>query len=193
MTDDTSTATRSGTRQRIQQVALELFGEYGYDKTSLREIAERLGVTKAALYYHFKSKEAIVASVFEDMYDGMDDFVRWAKDQPRTREGRRAIAERYVQNSRSGTLVMRLYQENQPAMRELKVGEQMRDKLIELVNTLTPPDASIADKLRIRVALFSVQLSRFSMKDTPTDQLEPAIIEVVTELLDSVDWTTPAA
>jgi AcrR family transcriptional regulator len=44
------------TRARIQQVALELFAEQGYDKTSLREIAERLDVTKAALYYHFKSK-----------------------------------------------------------------------------------------------------------------------------------------
>src|ERR1039457_770640 len=51
---------RGDTRQRIQAVALELFAEQGYEKTSLREIAERLGVTKAALYYHFKSKEAIV-------------------------------------------------------------------------------------------------------------------------------------
>ena len=48
---------RGDTRVRIQQVALELFAEQGYERTSLREIAERLGVTKAALYYHFKSKE----------------------------------------------------------------------------------------------------------------------------------------
>src|SRR5215470_13688163 len=37
------------TRTRIQRVALELFTEHGYEATSLREIAERLGVTKAAL------------------------------------------------------------------------------------------------------------------------------------------------
>lgn len=43
-------------RERILDVALELFTEQGYDKTSLREIADRLGVTKAALYYHFPSK-----------------------------------------------------------------------------------------------------------------------------------------
>ena len=47
-------------------MALELFAEQGYEKTSLREIAERLGVTKAALYYHFKSKEDIVRSFTED-------------------------------------------------------------------------------------------------------------------------------
>ncbi|HEX6487275.1 MAG TPA: helix-turn-helix domain-containing protein, partial [Candidatus Dormibacteraeota bacterium] len=36
---------RGDTRARIQQIALELFAEHGYERTSLREIAERLGVT----------------------------------------------------------------------------------------------------------------------------------------------------
>jgi AcrR family transcriptional regulator len=53
-------APRGETRERILDVALELFNEQGYDKTSLREIAERLGVTKAALYYHFQNKEDIL-------------------------------------------------------------------------------------------------------------------------------------
>src|SRR5580693_702234 len=45
------------TRERILDIALELFTEQGYDKTSLRDIAERLGTTKAALYYHFERKQ----------------------------------------------------------------------------------------------------------------------------------------
>ncbi|HEY3771594.1 MAG TPA: TetR/AcrR family transcriptional regulator [Solirubrobacteraceae bacterium] len=48
------------TRERILDIALELFTEQGYDKTSIRDIAERLGFTKAALYYHFKSKADIL-------------------------------------------------------------------------------------------------------------------------------------
>ena len=51
---------RGSTRERILDIALELFNEQGYDKTSLREIAERLQVTKAALYYHFERKEDIL-------------------------------------------------------------------------------------------------------------------------------------
>ena len=50
----------SSTRERILDIALELFTERGYDKTSLRDIAERLGTTKAALYYHFERKEDIL-------------------------------------------------------------------------------------------------------------------------------------
>src|ERR1700749_1639001 len=51
---------QGSTRERILDIALELFSEQGYDKTSLRDIAERLGTTKAALYYHFARKEDIL-------------------------------------------------------------------------------------------------------------------------------------
>src|SRR6266516_1708828 len=80
---------RGDTRERIQAIALELFAEQGYEKTSLREIAERLGVTKAALYYHFKSKEDIVRSFVADRAGAMTRFVAWAKAQPRTLDARR--------------------------------------------------------------------------------------------------------
>ena len=75
--------------QRIQAVALELFTEQGYEETSLREIAERLGVTKAALYYHFKSKDEIVASFVEDRLAPIDELIAWAEiaAAPRPRPG----------------------------------------------------------------------------------------------------------
>jgi len=47
-------------RERILDVALDLFIEHGYDGTSLREVAEQLGVTKAALYYHFEGRVTLV-------------------------------------------------------------------------------------------------------------------------------------
>jgi AcrR family transcriptional regulator len=51
------------TRERILDVALDLFTEKGYDKTTLREIAEQLGFTKAALYYHFPGKKDILLAL----------------------------------------------------------------------------------------------------------------------------------
>jgi AcrR family transcriptional regulator len=48
------------TRERILDVAQELFTRQGYDKTSLRDIAERLQISKAALYYYFQRKEEIL-------------------------------------------------------------------------------------------------------------------------------------
>jgi AcrR family transcriptional regulator len=53
------------TRERILEVARRLFTGQGYDATSLREIADDLGFTKAALYYHFQSKEQILAALVQ--------------------------------------------------------------------------------------------------------------------------------
>ena len=45
------------TKDRILEEALKLFAQSGYMGTSMNDIADRLGVTKAALYKHYKSKQ----------------------------------------------------------------------------------------------------------------------------------------
>ena len=82
------------TRSRLREVALQLFAEQGYEKTSLREIAERLGVTKAALYYYFKSKEDIVRSLVEDYVAEVDELIAWGKQQPRSAATRATMSAR---------------------------------------------------------------------------------------------------
>lgn len=52
-----------GTRDRILEVALELFSRQGYEGTSIRDIAERMSITKAAVYYHFRAKEELLADL----------------------------------------------------------------------------------------------------------------------------------
>jgi AcrR family transcriptional regulator len=68
---------RSGreTRTEILTVASELFTEQGYEATSLREIAERLGITKAALYYHFPSKDDILRALVEPVMGVVRELV----------------------------------------------------------------------------------------------------------------------
>jgi AcrR family transcriptional regulator len=66
------------TRQEILDVATELFIEQGYEKTSLREISERIGVTKAALYYHFPSKQQILEVLVTPAFGMLSGVVeRW--------------------------------------------------------------------------------------------------------------------
>lgn len=59
------------TKAEIHRAALALFSSQGYEKTSLREIAEQVGITKASLYYHYSSKQellrAIMGTFFEDI------------------------------------------------------------------------------------------------------------------------------
>ncbi|GAA5159755.1 MULTISPECIES: TetR/AcrR family transcriptional regulator [Amycolatopsis] len=68
MTAGTAPATAGGqedTRTRLLATALRLFTEHGVEATSLQMIADALGVTKAAVYYHFKTKDEIAGAVAE--------------------------------------------------------------------------------------------------------------------------------
>ncbi|OSC39990.1 TetR/AcrR family transcriptional regulator [Mycobacterium decipiens] len=69
------TKPRSDTRQRIQEVARELFLRQGVQRTSLQDIADKLGITKPALYYHFTSREDLVRSIVVPLIDEGERFV----------------------------------------------------------------------------------------------------------------------
>jgi len=60
-----------GARERVLTAALELFGEHGVSGTSLQMIADRIGVTKAAVYHQFHSKEEIVLGVLEPAMESL--------------------------------------------------------------------------------------------------------------------------
>ncbi len=53
------------TKERIFDVALDLFSKKGYDSVSLREIAEEVGIKKSSIYSHYPSKEAILIDIFQ--------------------------------------------------------------------------------------------------------------------------------
>ncbi len=55
----------SAARMRVVTAALELFGSHGVSGTSLQMIADAVGVTKAAVYHQFKTKEAIVVAAVD--------------------------------------------------------------------------------------------------------------------------------
>jgi AcrR family transcriptional regulator len=88
--------TQQDTRGRILDVALELFSEHGFDGTTLQQIADRLGFTKAALYYHFRSKDdlldALHAPAVADIEELLDDY----EDEPITQARRRAFVQDYL-------------------------------------------------------------------------------------------------
>jgi len=57
------------TRLRIMEAAIDLFGEYGFDGASTRDIAARAGVNAPALQYYFENKEGVLRACAEHMAD----------------------------------------------------------------------------------------------------------------------------
>ncbi|MFD0657356.1 TetR/AcrR family transcriptional regulator [Thermocatellispora tengchongensis] len=59
------------TRERILRAAQELFAQHGYQQTSVRAIAERLGLTKTAVLYHFGTKAEILSALATPILDDL--------------------------------------------------------------------------------------------------------------------------
>ncbi|MER5727850.1 helix-turn-helix domain-containing protein [Streptomyces sp. NPDC002138] len=176
---------RGNTRQLIQDVALELFAEQGYEKTSLREIAERLEVTKAALYYHFKTKEEILISIFDDTTRPIDELITWAGEQPRTLETKQEMLRRYSEAMCSGAQLYRFMQENQATMRELSIGEIVKKRMLKMVDLLRTDEAPLPDQVRCVSAIFTLHAGMMFLQHVEADPEETrlAALEVATDLI----------
>jgi AcrR family transcriptional regulator len=195
---------RGDTRVRIQQVALELFAEQGYDRTSLREIAERLGVTKAALYYHFKSKEDIVRSFTEDHFARIDALIAWGREQPPSALTAQELLDRYITIVMDSGEVFRFLERNQATVHGTEDGKhrftQFRPRLAALIDIIAGPAAPPRDRIRAAAALFAVSTScMFFMKDVPEaglnallpapptqEELREIVLEFATDLTSGV-------
>lgn len=68
------------TVRKILDVSTRLFLEKGYEKTSMQDIVKALGMSKGAVYHHFKSKEELFTQVVENFYSKSDWFAEIAAD-----------------------------------------------------------------------------------------------------------------
>ncbi|MFG2951011.1 TetR/AcrR family transcriptional regulator [Streptomyces adustus] len=164
----------SDTKAEIRSVAMELFTEKGYEATSLREIAERLGVTKAALYYHFTSKEDIVVSLFAEHLATFDELIAWARTQtPGPQLLTQAIDRMIDMASERGSRMVRFALANQRVIKDLHPGHQsVHERMNTLFDALTGPGASVEEALRIRMALLSVNFTYFAAQGLDASDAE---------------------
>jgi AcrR family transcriptional regulator len=180
------------TRERILDVALDLFIEKGYDKTTLREIAEQLGFTKAALYYHFPSKQRILialhlrlhalfeASVAET--GGFDaDPAQWP-----------TVFDHLISEMLAHRKLFLMHDRNRAAFEELHLEDQEHenahdDMEEQFRRVLNDPDVPLHDKVRLTCAqgviIAGVILSGDELSEVSSADLAAELRSAVRDLL----------
>jgi AcrR family transcriptional regulator len=170
------------TRALVRRIALRLFTEQGYEATSLRQIADELGINKASLYYHFDSKEAILQSLFDERGTEAEQLAAWLRQQPRTPDLLEAAVLRWVDSFTVEKLHgIRFLSANPLIARTLagrpggdRIGASLNHVVDELAALL--PDPSAQNVLLLRMALLSINAA---VQAAPaTDTGDEAVVAV---------------
>jgi AcrR family transcriptional regulator len=150
------------TRALARRTALRLFTEQGYEATSLRQIADELGINKASLYYYFESKEAILQSLVEERGIEAEQLLTWLRAEPRTPDQLAAAVLRWVDSCTAEKLQgIRFMNANPLIARTLAGGpggNRIGTSLNQFVDELTTllPDPSPQNVLLLRMAVLSI-------------------------------------
>ncbi|MGY4644350.1 TetR/AcrR family transcriptional regulator [Cellulomonas sp. URHB0016] len=167
--ESTVGARRSGaeTRSAIQRAALELFTTQGYQATSMREIADALGIKKASLYYHFAGKDDIVRSLFVERGHEAEALLEWIADQPRTPDLPKAAVLRWVDTFSTDKLRGIRFVGANPLLMSAIAGQsadRIGSALTALVDALAPllPDGRPDNVLQLRMALLSINAAVYA-------------------------------
>jgi AcrR family transcriptional regulator len=169
------------TRARIQRVAIELFSEQGVRQTSLRDIADRLGVTKPALYYHFASREDLLNSLVQPL---IEDFEAYAAEQQAAApvEARELLGSYFDLAYRHRTLIQ-LAIRDLAVLHELKLADRFLQWRAQLADLLIGPAPAFADQVRCMVALGGLSDCAVMIDHVPVTELRSAAVDAAYDSL----------
>jgi AcrR family transcriptional regulator len=142
-------------------------------------------VTKAALYYHFKSKDEIVSSFAEDRLRRLDEIIEWAQAQPPGPERRQELLSRYADEffASNHPSVMRFFEQNQTVVKTMSAGIEMRDRIMRVATLMADDADGPEEQLRGALALFAVHGSWFAIKsDIPIEERKRVALSVAEDL-----------
>ena len=184
---------RGSTRERILDVALELFSEQGYEQTSLREIAERLGVTKAALYFHFEHKEDILLQLHMRLHalgrEGIDELAELADDQQRADAWPRVMdhfIEQVIENRDLFLFHVRNYRALSVLADNPEHQAENEDIQQRIVRLLESPEIPLAQRVRMAAsigALTGIVGAGGAFGEVPPAELAALVRAAVADLL----------
>ena len=151
------------TRERILDIALELFVARGYEKTSLRDIAERLGTTKAALYYHFERKQDILFELHMRLHalgrEALERLEQLEDGQARA-DAWPGLVDDFIDQVLENRELVLLHQRNHNALEELLNDERHQaendDIEQQFRRVLESPAIPLAQRVRMACSLGAV-------------------------------------
>ena len=181
----TRAAQAERTRQQILETAERLFADQGYDATSLQMIADEMGLTKAAVYYHFPAKVDIRHAILMPKVEQLKALI----DEAAAIRGRRARVEHLVDGFVDFFVASRQYPltSTDPAAKREKLDEEplsMRRRVVALVFGDSPTGA---ERLAVG-AVSSIPELLPQLADLSDEELREALRTTMLRILRVPSW-----
>ena len=178
------------TRERILDVALDLFIEKGFDGTSLREIAEKLGFTKAALYYHYASKDDILMALHMRLHDVGRDGIKQLTGGPVSLAAWESLVDTVLGQMLAQRKLYLMHERNQAALEKLHRKDhdaEHEDLQQRFRQMLADPAIPLRDRVKMASsfgAIFSVLfMAGDAFEGTTTQELGELLRQTIHDIL----------
>jgi AcrR family transcriptional regulator len=182
----TEAGEQKGTRERILDVALDLFLEKGFDKASLREIAERLGFSKAALYYHFESKDDIFMALHQRLHDLARGGLAQVAQGRLSAESWVSVIDGFIDLIPANRKLIAMHERNRAAFDALHSEDHAgeHDDLDEVLrNAVTDPSIPVEQRVRMAFAFSGMLGALIFSGDAFTGMTSDELVDEMKQLV----------
>ncbi|OBG45355.1 TetR/AcrR family transcriptional regulator [Mycolicibacterium fortuitum] len=178
-------APRGFARERVLEAALSLFAEHGVNGTSLQMIADRLGVSKAAVYYQFHSKDEIALAVIQPVFDDMMRLVRIAEAMSTPDARREAAISGMVEMAVRHRRVTAVFHGDPVIDALVQSRAELQDTIERLTLILLGPDPDAASRICMSVLASGIYGSATdpALNDVTDEELHRVLLDCAQRLL----------
>jgi AcrR family transcriptional regulator len=178
-------ATRTAAQTRVLDAALTLFTDHGVSGTSLQMIADAVGVTKAAVYHQFKTKEEIVIAVTDTELGKLEDALEAAEAEGDPLRARKVLLTRVIDMAIDRRKAVRTLQSDPVIIRLLGEHAPFQQFISRLYGILL--DEHDDTEARISAALLSGAIAGGIVSpivdDIDDETLKAAVIQLTRRML----------
>jgi AcrR family transcriptional regulator len=174
---------RPDTRARILDAALDVFSEHGFEGSSLQQIADRLDLTKAALYYHFRSKDELLQALIEPVIADLNGILDAHADTRDSPARRRQFMEDYLDYLLRQRRLIAYISRDLATLAHPAISSGNQDRRARIEGMLGGADLDFNDRVRVAMAFGGVQAVTAQYPDADEAQLREALLDATTALL----------
>jgi AcrR family transcriptional regulator len=173
---------KGSARARIVEVARDLFCARGYERTPLRAVSDALGVTKAAIYYHFKAKEDLLVAILGPVLDRIEALIDSAGDGFESPAHLRAFLGRYLDELAGDAGIVALLRD--PGVAESRLGGRFLSQQVRM-RALLGAGSDPPSVIRTTTALRGLELAVLEFGDAHPDDVRETALDIAVSVLES--------